>query len=98
MISIGGAATEDSADPELIVSFGVYLVCPLPAQVCFLVLDSHPHFICRVHEDPIVERASTSEVNCEPDDRSLCPVCRPKQYGSSAPLTAASFALGGGGL
>jgi hypothetical protein len=30
---------------------------------------------CRVQEDPIVERASASEVNCEPDDGTLCPVC-----------------------
>jgi hypothetical protein len=33
MVSIGGVATEDSADPELIVSFGVCLVCPLRAEV-----------------------------------------------------------------
>jgi hypothetical protein len=62
----GGAATDDSADPELIVSFGVCFMCPSPA---------HPHFICRVQEDLIVERAAASEVNCEPDDESLCPVC-----------------------
>jgi hypothetical protein len=64
MVSIaGGAATEDSADPELIVSFGVCLMCPSPA---------HPHFICRVQEDLIVEQAGASEVNCKPDDESLC--------------------------
>jgi hypothetical protein len=75
MVSIGGAATEDSADPELILSFDVYLACPLPAQACIVVMESHPHFICRVQEDSIVERASASVVNCEPDDESLRPVC-----------------------
>jgi hypothetical protein len=77
MVSIGGAATEDSADSELITSFGVRLVvCPLPAQVCILVLEIHPHFVGQVQEDPIVERASASEVNCELDDASLYPVCQ----------------------
>jgi hypothetical protein len=61
MVSIGGATTEDSADPELIVSFGVCLVCPLTAQLCILVLESHPHFVCRVQEDPIVEPFSQKE-------------------------------------
>jgi hypothetical protein len=58
IVSIGGAATENSADPELIVSFGVCLVCLLPAQVSILDLEINPHFVCRVQEDPIVERAS----------------------------------------
>jgi hypothetical protein len=62
MVSIaGGATTEDSADPELIVSFGVCRVCPLPDQACILVLKSQPHFVCRVQEVPIVERASASQ-------------------------------------
>jgi hypothetical protein len=43
MVSIGGAATENSSDSELIVSFGVCLVCPLPAQVCIVDLEIHPH-------------------------------------------------------
>jgi hypothetical protein len=38
MVSIGGAATEDSADPQLIVSFGVCLVCPLTTQVSIIIL------------------------------------------------------------
>jgi hypothetical protein len=34
MLLIGGVVTEDSADPDLIVSFGVCLVvCPLPAEL-----------------------------------------------------------------
>jgi hypothetical protein len=49
--SIGGVATEYSADPELIVSFGVCVACPLPAQVCILVLESHPHSVCRLQAD-----------------------------------------------
>jgi hypothetical protein len=61
-------ATEDSADPELIVSIGVCLVCPLSDQICILVLEIHPRFVCRVEGDPIVERAAPSEVNCEADD------------------------------
>jgi hypothetical protein len=76
MVSIGGAATENSSDSELIVSFGVCLVCPLPAQVCILVLESHLHYVYRVQEDPIVEGASASEVNCQPDEGSFCPVYR----------------------
>jgi hypothetical protein len=56
MVSIaGGTATEDSADRELIVSFGVSFVCPLSAQACILVLESHPRFVCRVQEDSIVD-------------------------------------------
>jgi hypothetical protein len=62
MVSIEGVATEDSADLELIVSFGVCLICPLPAEVCILALKIYPHFVCRVQEDPIVERASASRV------------------------------------
>jgi hypothetical protein len=38
MVSIDGAATEDSTNPQLIVSFGVCVMCPLPNQVCILVL------------------------------------------------------------
>ena len=46
MVSIGGVATEYSADPELIVSFGVCVACPIPAQVCILVLESKSSSLC----------------------------------------------------
>jgi hypothetical protein len=65
----GGAATEDSADPELIVSFGAWLLRPLPAQACIFLLENHPHLVYRVQKDPIAERASASEVSDGPSDK-----------------------------